>query len=312
MREKCPQALRKNVYQTSEASENCLYLNVWQPAKLKPNSSVMVFIHGGSYKSGTIFDTFYNGRFIAKLGDVVVVSLAYRLNVFGFLYAGEGNTKTGNAGLYDMLLGLHWVKQNIHKFGGDPNKVTIFGRSAGSFAVGTLILSPLAKGLFHRGILQSGSPLSPNAAVNKTVALENTKIIAKHLECPTSSPDETLSCLKGKTTEEIQKAQNHLIQTKKRYVLPIYGDEFIPHRPQHALKSGKFNKVDVMFGTNKDEGSFFVAGLYPTLKKEHPVIDIEFVKKAIREMLFMEPDVEQIVEHYTKNLDPTNKNELRQ
>ena len=118
------------------------------------NRSVMVWIHGGTFISGTSFERGFDASIIA-LHDIVVVTLNYRLGAFGFLL-GTDEQHPGNLGQYDVILALQWVQKNIHHFGGDANQVTIFGESAGSMAVSGLILSPLTKGLFHRAILQSG------------------------------------------------------------------------------------------------------------------------------------------------------------
>ena len=134
-------------------SEDCLYLNVWTPAKAAGDKlPVMVWIYGGAFAGGMTSIPTYNGTHLAQKG-VVLVSVAYRLGAFGFLADAEltrenGGT-SGNFGLEDMIAGLKWVKSNIAKFGGDPRRVTIFGESAGGIAVSMLCASPAAKGLFH-------------------------------------------------------------------------------------------------------------------------------------------------------------------
>ncbi|OTF80600.1 hypothetical protein BLA29_001042, partial [Euroglyphus maynei] len=129
---------------TSE-SEDCLFLNVYKPItndeKLLP---VMVWIYGGSFQGGSIFLSFYDSSYLASYGKVMVVAINYRLGPFGFLY-GDNEHNPGNLGFYDQLLGLKWIQENIENFGGDPNKVTIFGESAGSMSVSALVQSPLAK-----------------------------------------------------------------------------------------------------------------------------------------------------------------------
>lgn len=124
-----------NLTNTKVSSEDCLYLNVWTPThKHSGNLPVMFWIHGGTYKTGTIFSLAYDARHIAALGQVIVVTVNYRLGPFGFL-SGDSDQHPGNLGLYDMLLALKWVNNNIAYFGGDPNQITIDGESAGSFAV---------------------------------------------------------------------------------------------------------------------------------------------------------------------------------
>ncbi|CAG2181188.1 unnamed protein product, partial [Oppiella nova] len=171
--------------QNKNFSEDCLYLNIWSPAgkvssnRLKP---VMFFIHGGAFIIGSSNEYHYNGEVLASKGDVIVVTLNYRLNGFGFLYtgtdAGPGNaglwdqvlngfgflyTGTdagpGNAGLWDQVLPLKWVNDNIQNFGGDPKQITVFGESAGSITTSAIILSPITRNLFKNAIMMSGSAL---------------------------------------------------------------------------------------------------------------------------------------------------------
>jgi para-nitrobenzyl esterase len=141
-------------------SEDCLYLNVWKPAKVSAKLPVFFFIHGGGFSSGSATVPIYNGSSLAARG-AVVVTINYRLGVFGFLAHPEltrdGHGSSGNYGVLDMIAALRWVRTNIARFGGDPDNVTIAGQSAGAAAVNDLVLSPPAKGLFHRAIAQSGS-----------------------------------------------------------------------------------------------------------------------------------------------------------
>src|SRR5579884_4149276 len=142
-------------------SEDCLTLNVWTPAKdKKAKLPVMVWIYGGGFTAGTTSEARQDGENLAHKG-VIVVSMNYRLGIFGFLaYPGleeDGHDASGNYGLLDQIAALRWVQRNIHAFGGDPHNVTIFGESAGSFSVSALVASPLAKGLFERAIGESGA-----------------------------------------------------------------------------------------------------------------------------------------------------------
>ena len=145
-------------------SEDCLYLNVWSSANTKENLPVLVYIYGGGFVSGSSACAVYDGEALARQG-IVYVSINYRVGVFGFL-SHPGLTKespyhaSGNYALLDQIAALKWVKENIASFGGDPNQVTIAGQSAGSFSVQALVASPLAKGLFHGAIAQSGASFS--------------------------------------------------------------------------------------------------------------------------------------------------------
>jgi para-nitrobenzyl esterase len=150
----------------SGKSEDCLYLNVWSPAKSgKDRIPVLVWIYGGGFGAGSTSEAGYSGEKLAKKG-VVLVSIAYRVGVLGFMAHPELSAESpghvsGNYGLLDMIAGLKWIQKNIAAFGGDPKKVTIFGESAGGIAVSMLCASPLAKGLFQGAISQSGGSFGP-------------------------------------------------------------------------------------------------------------------------------------------------------
>jgi para-nitrobenzyl esterase len=150
-------------------SEDCLYLNVWTPAKsANERLPVMVWIYGGAFTGGMTSIPAYDGALLAEKG-VVLVSIAYRVGAFGFLAHPELTKEggTGNFGLQDQIAGLRWVKDNISKFGGDPRAVTIFGESAGGISVSMLAASPAAKGLFHRAISESGGNFGPAKTANE-------------------------------------------------------------------------------------------------------------------------------------------------
>jgi para-nitrobenzyl esterase len=153
------------VFRDPGISEDCLYLNVWTPANsASAKLPVMVWIYGGGFVGGATSEPRQDGSNLAKLG-VVVVSMNYRLGVFGFfahpdLAAESGRNSAGNYGLLDQVAALEWVKRNIAAFGGDPGNVTIFGESAGSFSVSALMASPLTKGMIHKAIGESGAAFS--------------------------------------------------------------------------------------------------------------------------------------------------------
>jgi para-nitrobenzyl esterase len=162
----------------TEASEDCLTLNVWTPAlhdqRRRP---VMVWLHGGGFSAGSGSRNVFEGTRLCERGDVVVVTLNHRLNVFGFLYlaklGGADYAESGNAGMLDIIAALHWVHDNIEAFGGDPENVTIFGQSGGAAKVSVLMGMPQARGLFHKAIVQSGSQLdglTPDEATRNALA----------------------------------------------------------------------------------------------------------------------------------------------
>jgi len=144
-----------------EQSEDCLTLNVWTPALDGKRRPVMVWIHGGGFTIGASSQALYDGSVLARRGDVVLVTVNYRLGPLGFIrladVTGGKIPSSGNEGMLDQVAALEWVRDNIAEFGGDPGNVTIFGESAGGMSVGTLLAMPSARGLFHKAIPQSGA-----------------------------------------------------------------------------------------------------------------------------------------------------------
>ena len=154
---------------TPGMSEDCLFLNIWTPGIDSKKRPVMVWLHGGGFSSGSGGDAITEGGNLARKGDVVVVSINHRLNVFGYLQLskewGPEYVSSGQAGMLDIVLSLEWVRDNIARFGGNPGNVTIFGESGGARKVPMLMAMPPAKGLFHKAIIQSGSGLdAPSSA----------------------------------------------------------------------------------------------------------------------------------------------------
>src|ERR1700690_4262824 len=168
------------VFQDAGPSEDCLFLNVYAPADATEDSAypVMFWIHGGGYSGGASSEPRHNGDFLPLKG-VILVTINYRLGVFGFLVtkelAKEAHGAGGNYGLLDMVAALHWVNANIKNFGGDPGNVTVFGESAGSFAVSTLMASPLAQGLFEKAIGESGAAFPGGLSLGGDTVAERAK-----------------------------------------------------------------------------------------------------------------------------------------
>ena len=188
-------------------SEDCLVLNVWTPGlhdgKQRP---VMVWLHGGGYLSGSGGLPYYDGMRLAKRGDSVIVTVNHRLNIFGYLYlggiAGPEYADSGNVGMLDLIAALQWVHDNIGEFGGDPQKVTIFGESGGGGKVGTLMGMPLAKGLFQRAILQSTFGIT---AIPAEKATELTVALLAALNLSRNDVDKLQTVPVGKLEEALRK-----------------------------------------------------------------------------------------------------------
>lgn len=239
-------------------SEDCLYLNIWTPAKSsKDRIPVFVWIHGGGFNAGSASESLFYGDMVAKKG-VVLVCIAYRVGWLGFLAhpelsAENQNHVSGNYGLLDMIAGLQWIKKNIEVFGGDPNKVTIFGESAGGIAVSMLCASPLAKGLFHGAISQSGGSFGPSH--HSSPFGENMKLL----------PDAELAGIEyAKNAGVSSIAELRSIDAEKLpggmslgLAWPNIDGYVIPDDQYRLYAAGRYNDVPVLIGYNSDEGLSF-------------------------------------------------------
>ncbi|XP_077961162.1 cholinesterase [Gasterosteus aculeatus] len=248
-------------------SEDCLYLNVWSPRlnqtqpKSSPLAPVLVWIYGGGFSQGTSSLDIYNGRFLSKSEDVVVVSMNYRVGAFGFLSFPDDKNFKGNAGLLDQRLALHWVAKNIAAFGGDSSKVTLFGESAGSASVGFHLLSPGSHGLFQRAVLQSGSPNAPWATISQKESWHRSTKLAALLGCPQSPPSDMKDCLVQADPLKISSEQYDVVVQPTIIITPFvpYVDgDFLPDKVEVLLSTGTIPKKDVLLGLNKDEGTYFL------------------------------------------------------
>ena len=234
-----------------EVSEDCLYLNVWTPANASEKLPVMVWIHGGGFTMGTTSYDLYTGEALAKMG-VVLVSITYRLGKFGFLAhpeltAESQHQSSGAYGLLDMIAGLEWVRDNVATFGGDPGNVTIFGESAGGIAVSMLAASPVAKGLFHKAISESGGSFGPPGEGGSLLPLAAAEQAG--LAFAEKAGAKSIKELRARSAEEIFKLDSSGWPVVDGYVIP--GDQYT------LYEEGKYNDVPVLIGTNSDEGGLF-------------------------------------------------------
>lgn len=240
-------------------SEDCLYLNVWTPAKSAGEKlPVLVWIHGGGFVAGAPAEKLYHGEWLAKKG-VVFVSIAYRLGVFGFLAHPELSAESphhvsGNYGLLDMIAGLQWVQKNIAAFGGDPKRVTIQGESAGAGAVSILCASPLTKGLFRGAIAESGAMFGPVRA--DASFGEGEPLAGAEKRTP-----EWLASVKVANIAELRKLPADKLQTmlphQFGFARPNVDGWVIPGDQYRLYESRKYNDVPVLIGYNSDEGLLF-------------------------------------------------------
>ncbi|XP_070539024.1 cholinesterase-like [Ptychodera flava] len=264
-------------------SEDCLNLNVWTPSPRPTNAVVMVWIYGGGFYSGTSGLSVYDGKFLAAMENVIVVSFNYRLGPLGFLYSGRN--APGNAGLLDQVLALQWVQNNIDHFGGDPSRVTIFGESAGSDSVGYHLLSPLSRNLFQYAILQSGTPNNPWGFITHELALDRTKRLAGVVGCNNFDNDQMMTCLRDVDPREL--VLNQWVDYGP-YVfpfVPVLDGTFLVEPPQTSLERHSFKNTSILIGNNLNEGYFFLVYGTAGLDKYDNVStwNHERYRRAIRE-----------------------------
>jgi para-nitrobenzyl esterase len=240
-----------------KGSEDCLTLNVYTPTKEKGKLPVMFWIHGGGYSGGGSSEPRHNGDFLPQKG-VVLVTINYRLGVFGFLalpeLASEQSGNSGNYGLMDMVAALQWVKKNISSFGGDPDNVTIFGESAGSFAVSTLMAAPSAQGLFQKAIGESGGALASGGLAMETLAVRG----PKEDEWMKSTGATSLKDLRAIPTDKILELTS---KTGMVRFSPVIDGKFLSESVLEIYNQGKQAKVPLLAGFNHDEGSFLSIGM---------------------------------------------------
>jgi para-nitrobenzyl esterase len=240
------------IAQPEPLSEDCLYLNVWTTAKSKKEKqAVFVWIYGGGLSSGSANCAIYDGEEMAKKG-VVFVSINYRVGVLGFmahpdLTKESGYNASGNYGILDQIAALKWVQKNIAAFGGDPNNVTIAGQSAGAFSVSALIGSPLAKGLFHKAIPQSGGILG-NMLLSQNLAKAEEVGINFMKKANAKSIDE----LRNKSATELQILSNN--SGAGRFGITLDG-HLLPENLTEHFKKGLHNKTPVLTGWVTGDGS---------------------------------------------------------
>ncbi|CAG7719977.1 unnamed protein product [Allacma fusca] len=305
-----------------QGEESCLFLDVLSPMKSLQNSKallpVIVYIHGGGFQMGSS-QKFDGRRFMDQ--EIVLVVIQYRLGIFGFLTTGDDTVK-GNMGLKDQVLALKWVKTNIVNFGGNPNQVTIMGDSAGGCSVHLLMLSPMAKGLFHRAITMNIVGTSDMVQYEHSNKIET---LAEYFKCPKTS-QEFVDCLRKMDADTLAAFQSSA--TFKFYNTPyIMGpsiesnstdtDAFLTQNPLTLMKNGEIiSKVPWMVGMNENEGLIFVGILLKFLQVRNLLLDDDLWAESLPHLVFYDAEerhdaAKKIKEHFfgdttsTTSLDET-------
>ncbi|MDZ8276749.1 carboxylesterase/lipase family protein [Microbacterium aquimaris] len=276
--------------------EDCLFLNVWVPADADPHGlPVMVWVHGGAYTFGSGSQPLYDARRLATAGDVVVVTINYRIGGLGFLdlsgFSSGDHVFDGNLALKDVLAALEWVQENIEAFGGDPARVTVFGESAGGGLVTTLLATPRAEGLVHRVIAES-SPVSSvyGRERSQRVADRFLSLLGEHDPARLRDvPAERIVDAATRVFAQIPAADPGTIAFS-----PIIDGDLVPESPITVLAEGRALPVPLLIGTNKDEASFFRFMKSPLLPITDEQIDRMFVDLKVEDPLLTLPEMEQV------------------
>lgn len=259
----CPQFMPG--LESMNGDEDCLYLNLWTPAE-KPAAAmpVMVWIHGGGFTAGQGSFTANDGLRLAAEHGVVVVAMNYRLGVFGFLAHEKLSAEdpahpgSGNYGIEDQTAALRWVRDNIGAFGGDPDRVMIFGQSAGGISICSQLVSPQAAGLFHSAVIQSGPCETPMSSLQAVSQLGDK--VAGGVGCDQDT--DVLACMRTKPTEEIAAVlppdPSFAFGEGYTFWWPNLDGHVLPRQFMDAFESGRFNQVPVINGATRDESTLLV------------------------------------------------------
>jgi para-nitrobenzyl esterase len=238
----------------ANTGEDCLFLNVWTPSP-KGKRPVMVYIHGGAYSNGSGSSPLYDGANLVKRGDVVVVTLNHRLNGFGYLYLGQLDSAfadSGNCGQLDLVLALEWVRDNIVRFGGDPDCVLVFGQSGGGAKIATLMAMPAAKGLFHRATTMSGQQVTASGPLNATRRAE-----AFLAAVGAKAPKDLLAL----STDQLRaglKATDPVIGSGGLYFGPVLDERSLTRHPFYPDAPAQSAGIPMMIGNTHDETRAFI------------------------------------------------------
>jgi len=241
-------------------SEDCLFLNIWTPDPRKGGARpVMVYFHGGAYATGSVADQLNDGRNLAA-SDVVVVTVNHRLNAFGYLYLARIDPRfpdSGNLGQLDLILALHWIRENIAAFGGDPNRVMVFGQSGGGAKIATLMGMPVAAGLFHRAATMSGQQVTASGPLNATARAR------AYLAALKATPDDLLTMPMERMVEGLDAIDPFLAGGV--YFGPVLDMKWLSRHPFWPDANPQSNHIPMILGNTRDETRGFFAPDHPKI-----------------------------------------------
>ena len=266
-------------------AEDCLYLNVYTPATDGARRPVMVWVHGGAFTLGSASAPIYRGEHLSQLGDVVVVTINYRLGALGFARVHD----EANHALFDMIAALDWVQAHIADFGGDPECVTLFGESAGAAAIAALLGMAAADGKYHRAIVQSG-------AAQRIGSIDDASALADALA--RSVGVDSSDALERVPWQKIVAAQATAANEVRAWG-PVFGTDDLPLAPHDRVRSGAAPKVPLLIGTNRDEIRLFTRMANPS---PYPIDDATLIARLERQILRTLHDrIEPIIDTYRES-----------
>ncbi|XP_071081540.1 cholinesterase-like [Haliotis cracherodii] len=258
-------------------SEDCLYLNIWVPRGGALKKAILLWIYGGTFALGTSTLRVYDGKYMAAANDVIVVSINYRIGTLGFLSYGDdafssGDDAPGNVGLLDQLMAIKWVRNNADNFGGDVNRITIFGESAGAVSVSMHLLSPLSRDLFNNAMMQSASALCYWGLHTRQMANDRTRALAQRFNCTTTDETEMLKCLRSADPQELSVEAWYIVDFYfDAPFAPVVDKYFLPDIPEKLIARGEIKNTSILLGVNKNEGNYFLLyGVQDKFKLNNP------------------------------------------
>ncbi|EZA56450.1 Acetylcholinesterase [Ooceraea biroi] len=263
-------------------SEDCLYLNIWVPQKVRlrhkgsepppypgngDGMAMLVWIYGGGFMSGTATLDVYDADIMAVASNAIIASMQYRVGAFGFLYLNQHFTNSeeapGNMGLWDQALALRWLRDNARVFGGDPNLITIFGESAGGSSVSLHLISPVTRGLVRRGILQSGTLNAPWSYMTGEKANEVARVLVDDCGCNSTmlqeNPNRVMACMRSVDAKTLSVQQwNSYWGILGFPSAPTIDGVFLPKDPLELVRDADFEETEILIGNNENEGTYFI------------------------------------------------------
>jgi para-nitrobenzyl esterase len=276
-------------------SEGCLSLNVWTPSTDQARRPVLVYIHGGGYTTGGGDDPLYDGTRLCLRGDVVVVTVQHRLNLFGYLYLGEFDERfasSGNVGQLDLIAALHWIRQHIGDFGGDPGNVTVFGQSGGGAKIATLMAMPAAAGLFHRAMTMSGQQVT---AAGPRAAAQRARLFLDALGVAPERLDPLLDLPATRLLEAARTRDPSRVEDMALYFGPVLDGHDLPRHPFHPDAPPQSAAIPMIIGNTRDETRAFLGN-----DPAHHALTWSTLAAALRRHQYVDLPVDRVIAEYRR------------